>query len=179
MKKQFITICIILSVWTIQSQDGIRVGVWQDLRMAITGGHTDSYEAPTLDLLVKLKLMGNQTGAGYLVVSPSFEYADLEGIYKRYFVDVGFTFNKSLVEGLEVTPSINYGIQDRWGGSFNVFGTDLEVSIPVSRRLRVSALGQAVQRKDLDFEYGGHNVRFSGFIGVQYELCFNIKPKDR
>jgi len=175
MRRLIIALLLTFTVISTQAQEEIRLAVWQDARLAVSKDKTETLSPFTLDVLAKLKLTGKQTDAGYLVISPMFEYADLDGIYKRYAVDLGFTFNQSLLWGLEVTPSINYGIQDRWGKAFLVFGADLEVSIEITDGLRVSALGQLVERKDLDWAYGGNkHYQASGFIGLQYRI-FNTK----
>ena len=38
-------------------------------------------------------MQGNQDELGYFVVAPEFEYADLQGTYRRYSVNVGYTLN--------------------------------------------------------------------------------------
>lgn len=162
-------IMLLMGVLQSQAQE-IRLAVWQDARLAITEDETGNYQPFTLNMYTKLKLIGNQTEAGHLVVSPTFEYADLEVIYKRYAVDVGFVFDQSLIDGLEVTTSVNYGILDRWSKSWMVFGADLEASYELFEGFHISILGQAVDRKDLLWAYGDNEIGFSGFIGLQYKI---------
>ena len=166
---------MMLMVSAVQAQE-IRLAVWQDARLAITEDATGNYKPFTVDVYAKLKLIGNQSDAGHLVVSPTFEYADLEGVYKRYAVDVGYCFDQSVIDGLEVTASINYGILDRWSKAWLVFGADLESSYEISDGLHLSILGQAVDRKDLLWAYSNHKIGLSGFIGVQYRI-FNTKTR--
>ena len=171
--KKVLLLLLTVSALSLSNAQDIRLGLYQDARLAVAKDKTGNYSPFTLDFLTKLKLISNQIGSGTLVVSPMFEYADIEGIYKRYAIDVGFNFNESLVLGLELTPSINYGIQDRGGISWLVFGADLELSIELNDNVRISVLGQAVDRKDLLTEYGENKISLSGFIGLQVQLYKN------
>ena len=109
---------VLMSI-TFYAQERV-ISVYQDVRMALTG---DYYEAGTLDL-VKAKLQGIQKRLGYMFVAPEFEYSDLEGIYKRYAVNAGFTFNTLGDPPVEISLSAGYGWIDRWGKS--MFSFNLE-----------------------------------------------------
>ena len=172
-KNLFIKILIVYTAFLtnkLHSQNEIELLVLQDARLAITEDKTGNNKLFNLDILTKLKLTGKQKESGFLVVSPFFEYAEIEGIYKRYGFDVGFTFNNSVINGFSFTPTVNYGIQDRWGKSFLVFGTDFEISYKVSKNIKVVALAQFVERKDLRWAYEDYIIRFSGFIGISYKI---------
>jgi len=177
MKKvilfKVICILVLLTVQKTYSQSEVRLTLLQDARLAVAEDKTGAYKPFTLNFLTKLKLTGNQVGSGYLVISPMFEYADIEGVYKRYAIDIGFTFNEALRWGLEITPSINYGIQDRWSISWLAFGADLQASIKLNDKLRLTILGQAVERKDLKWAYNDTAISLSGFIGIEYKLRTN------
>ena len=170
MKKLILVLFLALFAFNINAQDQIRLAVYQDARLAVAEDKTGNYQPFTLDLLVKFKMQGYQKNGVYLTISPMFEYADIDGIYKRYAVDMGLTFNEALRWGLEITPSINYGMLDRWGLSWLVFGADLEASVEIFDDFRISILGQLVHRKDLEYAYGDTHVVASGFIGVQYRI---------
>lgn len=155
-----------------QSQE-IRLAVWQDARLAVVGDDKGN-DAFTANTLIKLKLQGNQDRLGYLVASPYWEYADLQVNYNRFGFDLGYTFNQFIL-GIEVTPSINYGIIDRAGRGYHSFGADLEASIPIVENLRLSLLGQAVDRADLA-AYNDREIVLSGFVGLQFKI---FTPKGR
>lgn len=183
-KNLFIKILTVYTVFLtnkIYSQNNIELLVLQDARLAITEDKTGNYKPFTLDILTKLKLTGKQKETGFLVLSPFFEYAEIEGIYKRYGFDAGFTFNNSVVDGLTFTPSINYGIQDRgYDGkriSFLVFGADFEFGYQITDNLKVVALAQFVERKDLRYMYKDYVIRFSGFVGISYNIGKTNKIK--
>lgn len=159
-------ILMMLLVGVSQAQE-IRLAVWQDARLAIA--EDSNGQSPfTANTLVKLKLQGDQGKVGYLVVSPFWEYADLEVNYNRFGFDIGYTFTQFRWD-IEVTPSINYGILDRAGQGYHTFGADLEASIPIANNLRLSILGQLVDRKDLS-RFDDRKVVASGFIGLQYKI---------
>lgn len=166
MKKYLLLVVLSLSFAFTQAQE-IRLGVWQDARLAVTED-SQGRDPFTLDILTKVKLIGDDMGAGYLVVSPFYEYADLEIKYQRFGFDVGFTFDEFLW-GIEVTPSVNYSIIDREGRGYQTFGADLEASIPITDKLRLSVLAQGVDRKDLS-AYNDRKFLISGFVGIQYVI---------
>jgi hypothetical protein len=170
MKKAVLLLYLSLHTLIAVSQDRVGISVYQDARLALAKDNTGNYKPFTLDVLVKFNMEGKQSDVGYIVVSPMFEYADLNVRYTRYAADVGFTFNQSLIEGFSVTPSINYGIQDRHGRSWLVFGADLEASYEISDKVSINILGQSVERKDLQYKYNDYKIGFSGFVGVTYYL---------
>ena len=159
------------SISFLHSQNKIEFGMHQDLRLAVSEDATGNYKPFTLDFLFKFKMEGHESKNGYLTISPMFEYAELESIYKRFAVDVGFTFNNLVLRDLEFTPSVNWGILDHFGASFLVFGFDFELSYKINDFFKISGLIQSVDRKDLMYRYGTktgftENIKFSGFIGV-------------
>ena len=168
MKKIILLLAIVLTIKN-YGQNEIKLSIYQDLKLAVKKDGKGN-EPFTLDLLTKLKLTGNQDKNGYLHVAPMFEYAEIKGIYKRYAVDIGYSFNQLGVDGLEITPSINYGIQERYSKNFLVFGGDIEASYKIIEGISVSALAQFVERKDLLWLYGKKPIRFSGFLGLTIKI---------
>lgn len=141
------------------AQETVKASIWQDNKFN------------RVNILTKIKLTGHQQSHGFMTASPMFEYAELKGsIYRRYAVDVGYTFNRLFEERLEFTPSINYGIQDRWKKSWLVFGADFELSYALTDTLSLSLLAQFVERKDLKWAYDDYLIRFSGFIGITIDI---------
>ena len=157
---------VLMSI-TFYAQERVAISVYQDVRMALTGD--DYYEAGTLDVLVKAKLQGIQKRLGYMFVAPEFEYSDLEGIYKRYAVNAGFTFN-TLGDPVEISLSAGYGWIDRWGKSMFSFNAQGEVAYRLNSRLKIVLLSQFTERSDLTWRYGDEVIRFSGFMGIEFSI---------
>ena len=78
--------------------------------------------------------------------------------------------NKLILKDFEATASVNYGIQDRWSKNWLVFGIDGELSYRLTDNISLSILAQFVERKDLQWAYGEYAIRFSGFVGLVFEL---------
>tara|TARA_R110000850_G_scaffold72024_14_gene158747 strand:- start:1906 stop:2415 length:510 start_codon:yes stop_codon:yes gene_type:complete len=166
MKKLLVLLVLAFSLNSF-SQDKIKLSFYQDAKLAtIDDGHGN--EPFTLDFLFKFKMTGKQQEFGYMVISPIFEYAEIEGVYKRYAVDLGYTFNKLILDDFEATASINYGIQERWSKAFLVFGSDFELGYKITDNISINLLAQFVQRKDLEWAYGIRVIRCSGFIGLTF-----------
>jgi hypothetical protein len=170
MKKLLVLIAFVLT-FNVYSQDKVKLSFYQDAKLA-TMNDDHGNEAFTLDFLFKFKMTGKQQEFGYMTVSAVFEYAEIKGLYKRYAADVGYTFNKLIVDNFEATASINYGIQDRYGKSFLVLGSDFELGYKVTDNVTFSLLAQFVERKDVRWlnELEKTPIRFSGFIGITFEL---------
>ena len=175
MKKTIMILVVTMMSLPVLSQGKVALGVWQDAKLGLVGDNIGN-PAGTIDLLVKLKMEGNQVGVGFITVSPMFEYADLEKPYYRYAADVAYTYNNFGLDNLQATASVNYGIIHH-GGSFQVFGADFELSYSLTDRLGVSLLTQIVDRKDLAYRYGNKGThgfigdfKASGFIGLTYNI---------
>ena len=160
MKKLILLLMMSLSI-NMVAQEKLKLSVYQDVK---------SFTESTTDVLVKLKMTGKQDRLGYMSISPMFEYAELEGIYKRYAFDVGYSLNKLYIKNLEASISVNYGIQERWSKTFLVFGADAELLYKLTDNISLSILLQSVQRKDLLWAYEDRVIRFSGFAGITVEL---------
>ena len=159
---------LLMSITLINAQERLGISVYQDVRMALTGD--DYYEAGTLDVLVKAKFQGIQKRLGYMFVAPEFEYSDLEGIYKRYAVNAGFTFNTLGAPPVEISLSAGYGWIDRWGKSMFSFNAQGEVAYRINSRLKIVLLSQFTERSDLTWRYGDEVIRFSGFMGIEFSI---------
>lgn len=148
------------------AQQKVSISIHQDAKLAFSGD--GYYKAGTVNLLGRLKMQGHQQKKGYMVVFPEFEYADIDGIYKRYSANLGYTFNK-WVRNFDFSAYGGYGFIDRYGKSMFSFGGSLETAYVIGD-LKISLIAQFTERKDLLFLHGNNEVRFSGFFGIEYNL---------
>ena|SRR5690606_2002269 len=152
-------------------QERLSVSVLQDVRLGIVGDSEHGYDAGTLDVLLRLKMQGNQSEYGYLVVFPEVEIANLKPNYVRYSANVGYTFNKLIVNNLEASLYGGYGWINRKNMATSSFGAMGELGYKITDWLKVIADLQMTQRNDLDVLYNDSNViKWSGFLGIEIKF---------
>ena len=162
------TILLLLISLSIYSQDRVSLSIHQDARLALVGdGH---YQPFTANILARFKMQGKQQEYGYLIIYPEFEYAEIEGIYKRYSVNAGYTFNKLILDNFETSIQGGWGFIDRYDTGAFSFSLGGELAYKVTDRFKVSLIAQFTERKDLKWMYGDNVIRFSGFLGIEYNL---------
>lgn len=163
--KYFIFLFSVSSTQFINGQERISFLAYQDVHLVLTGD--DYYQAGTLDVLMKVKLQGIQNEIGYMFVAPEFEYSNLDGIYKRYAIGTGFTFNDLGKTPVDISLSGSYGWIDRWGKTMFSFNAQGEISYRLTPSLKIVLLSQLTERSDLAWRYADKTIRFSGFIGLE------------
>lgn len=161
MKKTLLTLALLFTIVS-YAQERVSVSIHQDFKLAFIGDNK-SYEAGTIDVILRLKMQGNQQKHGYMVVMPEFEYAELIGIYRRYSANIGYTFN-TIVKDFEASLGGGYGFIDRFDKSMSSFNGYAELSYKINDRFKVSLLSQFTERKDIEL------WRYSGFIGLEINL---------
>ena len=172
-KIAFLVILIMSLGYVALAQNKVSLSIHQDARLGLLGDDKGN-DAGTLNILARFKMQGKQQkGYGYLVVFPEFEYADIGGNYRRYSANVGYTFNELIVDNFEASLFGGWGFIDRYAKAFFSAGFEAELGYKITDRFKVSLLAQLIDRKDLKWMYGNTEVRFSGFIGIEYNL--NIK----
>lgn len=159
---------LILASLALTAQERLSIELYQDARLAVAGGN--GYKAGTIDVLARFTMQGKQDKLGYFTVSPTFEYAEIDGIYKRYSLGVGYSFNKWL-RNSETQITLDYGWIDRFGKtSFSASATGAYKYL-LSERIKLVALLQLTDRKDLKLFYDKTNtLKLSGFIGIEIDL---------
>lgn len=162
-------ILLVLTLAPLSAQNNVSVEVYQDAKFLAVGDKERGYKAGTIDAVFRLTMQGNQDKAGYFTVSPEFEYADIDGIYKRYSANIGYTFNK-WINNSEFAITIGYGWIDRYGKSFFSSGGTLAYKYKITDNFKVVALGQLTERKELKALYGSNPFKVSGFIGLEINL---------
>ncbi len=168
MKKLFLVITLLSA--TLSAQQRVSIAIYQDAKFLTIGDEKRGYEAGTADLVFRFNMQGKQQKYGYMIVSPEFEYADIEGIYKRYSANVGYVFNQLVVPRTEVGSTIGYGFIDRWGKSMFSFSVSGFINYKITDRFKLSLMAQFTERKDLAWAYGKNDIRFSGLVGLGINL---------
>ncbi|MCB0460349.1 MAG: hypothetical protein KDC74_10095 [Flavobacteriaceae bacterium] len=162
-------ICLLTALPSI-SQDRIGFAVYQDARLGIIGDKEHGYKAGTMDVLIRLKMQGKQQKYGYMTVFPEFEYAEIQGLYKRWSINAGYAFNRLFVRNTEASISIGFGLMDRYSMGFLSMGANGELAYKITDGFKIAANFQLVQRKDLDYMWGGNNIRLSGHVGIEIKI---------
>ena len=168
--KSMIMIMLLVFGLNANAQDGIELAVYQDLKFATIGDSERGYKAGTTDVVLRLRMMGFQDRYGYTIVFPEYEYADIDGTYKRYGAGVGYVLNQLVIENLEVDATVSYGFIDRYSKTFFSFGLTSSLNYDLGG-LKISAKGQLTQRNDLKAFYSESNIwKPSFFIGILIKL---------
>lgn len=187
LKTLFTISALLLATAVIKAQN-ISTEIYQDVRLATVGDKDNGIDPGTLDLLFRLNLNGPQDQCGYFTVAPQFEYANITGIYKRYSFSAGYTLNQfysnnhfinAILEKSEFQFAIDYGFIERFGKTFNGFGSTAAYKYKVTDSIKLSALLQLTDRKELKAFYNETNtLLLSGFLGLEIKV-FNVNPKRR
>lgn len=168
MKK--LLLAIVLLSTTINAQERVSISFYQDAKFLTQGDKERGYEAGTLNIVLRLNMQGNQEKYGYMIASPEFEYADIDGVYKRYSVNFGYVFNELVIPRVEIGATVGYGFIQRWYISPTSFSASGLLNYKVTDSLKISMMAQFTERKDLKLAYGKNEIRFSGFIGLEINL---------
>ena len=181
MKTKLLIICIIhyLLIGNLlgSAQEKIGISVYQDAKFLVLGDEERGYKKATINIVARLKMQGKQQDYGYMVVFPEFEYADIKGIYKRYSLNVGYTFNNLMLDHLEASTSIGFGFIDRYSKNFTNYSVNAELSYLITPDLKLALMFQLTQRKDLGWLWDETVMKPSGFIGLEANV-FKIKKRD-
>ena len=161
---------LLLTTFSLTAQGKPSLSVFQDAKFAFMGDEARGYKAGTLNIVARLKMNGNQDKYGYLVVFPEFECAELQGIYRRYSANVGYTFNQLILPKLTVMPSVGYGWIDRFGLSDYSFSGSVEIAYPLFKHVNLTMLHQFTERSDLGFLWNDNQIKYSFFVGLEIKL---------
>lgn len=165
--KTILKAFIFFAVISATAQSNISLSLHQDARLLITGDERGN-DSGTLDLLLRFKMQGNQFKHGYIIVFPEFEYSEIDGNYKRYSANAGYTFNQ-FVKNFEFSATGGYGWIDRYGKTLFSFSGTGEIAYNLGFA-KISAIGQLTERSDIAYYYNDKAIRFSGFIGIEINL---------
>ncbi|WP_299116890.1 hypothetical protein [uncultured Winogradskyella sp.] len=168
MKK----LMIIIAFFTLNisnSQDKVSLEVFQDAKLMFIGDG-ERYEKGTINIIGRLKMEGLQSKYGFLTVFPEYEYAEIQGIYKRYSAGIGYNFNRLIINNWSVEAFITYGWIDRDNASSFSYSFGLGSYYKLNKSFSIALLGQMTERKDLKVLWNDNALRFSGFFGLKIGL---------
>lgn len=172
MKKITITFALILISFLSYSQGQVEVSVLQDGKLFLTGDERGN-DALTLNLIIGLHLQGNQQRFGFLEIRPEYEFADLEGgQYQRYSANVGYIFNKLLVNNFEIGASVGHGAIIRSSRAFLSWSFAGVLNYKLNDKFKFTTQVQFTERTDLKVVV----LRYSVFFGIQFKV---FQPKSR
>ena len=145
----------------LNAQEKVSLAVYIDPTLMIKGD-THNNPAGTLNLILQLKMQGNEQSIGYMVIFPEFEYADLSKSYIRYSANIGYNFYTP-IKHLEALLSGGWGILSREGTTWHSGSLEGVISLKINK-FKINLMGQLVDRKDIK------EIRFSGFVGIELYL---------
>lgn len=158
------------------------ISVHQDLKLLFVGDdHGNSSLTP--DLLVRFEVEAFKFEKSSIKLYFGLEYADLNSAaFQRYLIGLGYTTKISFLEKFLFGIYINHGLILRGKTSFigkkimdqSTFmglGLSIETTYPITKKLRLSLLCQAIDRDDLTSRFeSDFNTKVSVFLGVKLAL---------
>jgi hypothetical protein len=164
------------------SQERVSLSFYQDGKLLLLGDNHKN-KSGTLDLLVRIKIQGKQKRFGYFLIMPEYEQANLQETYKRYSLNIGYTFNRfylknlNFVKNIELTASIGYGKIDHFAQSTYDWSVTGEIAYKVNDWLKLGIINQITERTDLLYRYNDNVIRYSCFFGLEFSP-FNFGRKN-
>ncbi|QOD61904.1 hypothetical protein H9I45_05540 [Polaribacter haliotis] len=190
MKKLvFIILFTLLSFSKTTAQNDFAIALYANIGLTLRGDH-HGHPAGTLDIVTRFKYNANQNKLGHWVYFAEFEFAQLEGNYKRYSGNLAYNFNRIVfpkiwfiprfeLKHLELQPSIGYGVITRFDLVKPSLGFSLEVGYRLNKHFKIDVLFQASERSDMialygdsDSKLGLFDTRQSVFGGLGVEIDF-------
>tara|TARA_R110001606_G_scaffold147495_2_gene287417 strand:- start:1681 stop:2229 length:549 start_codon:yes stop_codon:yes gene_type:complete len=160
----------------------MNLSVHQDLKLFLIGDNRGN-SSFTPDLLVRFELNTFEIKKSSFPFYIGFEYSDLKSAtFQRFFIGFGFVTEFNFLEKFNFGLYIDHGIILRGKGSFigqspidesSFMGLSLnfETTYPISKKIRLSLLYQAIDRKDLTSRFRtDYNIKGSVFFGVKFAL---------
>ena len=170
-KKSLQFFLLLLLCSSSYAQDYISLSIHQDLKLLAFGDDLGN-KAGTVDLLTRVKYQFKQKRYGYLVLKADFEKAFINNNYTRYGVGAGYTLNSFFSNdlNLEVTPYFGLGTISRDDANTFSYSGALELGYRLGERIKISAFLQFTDRTDLQRMYDDRALRYSFFLGLEFNL---------
>jgi len=159
----------------------MHLSVVQDIRLIAIGD--DKGNSPfTTDILIHFELNVFEFKKSRFPFLIGLEYSDLKSAnYHRFFIGFGYVVEFSFLKKFNFGWFINHGIIFRGKGfhpankkgenSFMSLGVGIETTYPITNKLRLSLIYQAIDRNDLAIRFGTErNIKGSVFLGVKFAL---------
>jgi len=160
----------------------MNISVHQDIRLLLFGdGQSNGSFTP--DLLVRFEIEAFKLEKSSFVFYIGAEYSDLNSAsFQRFLIGIGYVTEFSFLKKFNFGAYIDHGIILRGKSSFigevkidesSFMGLSMnfETTYPVSNKIRLSLLYQAIDRKDLTTRFdSNHNIKGSIFLGAKFAL---------
>ncbi len=128
-------------------------------------------KAGTLDIITRIKYESKSKKLGFFVFGAEFEKANIKESYSRYGVFVGYSFKPFLNDtNFFIEPSLGYGYIHRKNVNLNSWSASLQTAYKLSERIKLSSIIQFTERTDLEMLYSKKEIRYSFFIGLEFNL---------
>lgn len=150
------------------SQETISFAAYQGVLLSGFNGVND--ELGNIDFLLKSKMKGENKPLGYSFTSVEFEYSSIDGDFKRYAFNLGYTFKVFGEPPFEFSLSAGYGWINRWNKTMFNFNLQSELSHKIDDHLNIILLCQFIERNDLKWAYGFNRISIVGFVGIEFNI---------
>lgn len=165
--KKLILILILAIGFTATGQ--VEFAGYQDFKLA-TQTDDAGNDPFTLDVVILAKFYngGNRPDnwSKQIFVLIDFEYADLSGgEYIRWSGGVGYRFD---IWKLQLSPSIDYGIINRWHRGFSSFNGLIDLTYMITDNFGISALASLTQRNDLKWKWDDNEPVPGFYLGAKF-----------
>lgn len=153
------------------AQEIITLGLYQDARLGLLGDDHGN-KAGTLDAKLDVTLQGKQFEWYYYEMRVQLEHAQLSGgDYTSWQVLGGWVLNQLFLDNLEAGAYLTIGAIHRFGGSYGTYGITADLSYKLTDNLKLSFLGQVINRSDLVDRYNINNpMKGSFYVGLKYNI---------
>lgn len=193
MRGLLLFLCLFSFLSSKGQESYMNLSVLQDSRLLLFGDDRGN-SAFTPDILVRLDIDAIKVRESDFVFSVGAEYANLNSAYfLRFSLGIGFVTEFSFLKKFKFGAFINHGIIVREKGRFLIksqpknlqnpqqrvdeessfmgFSMDFETTYPITEKIRLSLLLQALDRKDLSSRFKTtDNIKGSVFLGVKFAL---------
>ena len=184
MKKIIASLFFIFFISISYAQNNFSIAIYEDVGLALRGDH-HGHPPGTLNIVSRFKYNSKQRNIGYWMYFGEFEFAQLEGDYKRYSGNIGYTFNRIVfpkiwfiprfeLKNFETNFTIGYGAISRYDFTEPSFGYSIEFSYRFNKTFKINILSQGSERSDMIRLYGDSdsilgplNTRESIFAGLE------------
>lgn len=165
-RNYIIILIMFLMTFLCQAQEVFAISIYQDAKLLFIGDKIGN-DALTPNILIRANMQGNQQKWGYMEIFPEFEYANLKGgEYQRYTANIGYVFNKLILDNFELGSSFGWGWINRNNFTYRSVSLSGVLNYKLSHKIKLSAQLQLTERKDLKTPV----LRTSGFIGLQISI---------
>jgi hypothetical protein len=189
LNESVAAICLFSFLPSNGQESTMSISIHQDVRLFLFGDDRGN-SSFTPDLLVRLEVDAFKLKKSSIRMYFGAEYSDLNSAnFQRFLLGVGYITKFSFLEKFIFGLYVDHGIIFRGKGSFLIkndpphqkkmddetsymgLSINFETTYPITKKLRLSLLYQAIDRKDLTSRFGTeYNTKGSIFLGVKFAL---------